>query len=646
MASARDGLQRRLYAWRHLAAALVLLVCALLLHASERGRTITADESLHLIRGQAFWWTGSARLSIAHPPLANAITSLPFALAGEDPWDPIAAADPAQAEEVPTKAEAMRALSGWSVGNPLPMTKEYFRHDFIQAKIELGIARHVMMLWTLVFAASLYVWCERRWGFATGLLALILVTLHPTLLAHGRLVTTDLPAAATTFWGLMALIAWVERPSWLRLLAFAPAASAMVLVKHSGPIYVLVFAAILLVFAWRGGGGFRDPIRWRRVSTTFAQLVVAALVVGLALAAAYRFDRVGLRVDELLALPEPQHWIARRRDGNVLDASLLRFLPDWLRLPFPYTWLVGVASVGEQNELGHGRYFLGMYGRAWHPLYFPIMLFAKSPTGLLALLGLGGVIGWRWRRTLTIGTRVLLAFMLVTLALSCFSRINIGVRHALPLVPIMIVFAARAGALVWTQVEARPAWLRTRARARGFVVACVLGNAIGAAWTFPTWLGDFNLLVGGPTGGHFISVVGEDWGQDLDDLALALEREGVTKIRYYTSFYSRQEELEAAGIRVVRLRCNKPREGPEPIVIHRADWVRQRSGCFEWMGDAEPDLVVNHHMLVFLDPPKVPLELVEPVEAKPEPGPGLARPRPAADDDATDATDEGDDERG
>jgi hypothetical protein len=601
---------RRPRPWRHLAAALVLVLCAILLHASERGRTLTADESLHVIRGHAYWWTESARLSIAHPPLANAITSLPFAADGSEPWN---ALDP----DGPTKAEALRELQGWDIGNPLPLSKHYFRHDFIAAKIELGFARHVMMLWTLVFAASLYVWCERRWGFATGILALTLTTLYPTLLAHGRLVTTDLPATATTMWGLMALIAWVERPSWLRLLVFVPVVSAMVLVKHSGPLYVLVFAAILLACAWRGWGGFADPLRWRRVTTTFVQLSVAALFVGLAIAAAYRFDRVGLTVGELLALPEPHNWIARRRDNNVLDASFLRFLPDGLRVPFPYAWVLGIASVGEQNELGHGRYFFGMYGRAWHPLYFPVMLFIKSPTGLLALLGLGGWMGWQRRSTLSSASKLLLAFLLVCLGSSCLSRINIGVRHALPLVPILIVFAARAGALLWTQIDARPTWLRTHARARAFVIACVLGNAAGAAWTFPHWLGDFNVLVGGPRGGHLISMVGEDWGQDLGDVAEALDQHGVTQIRYYTTFYLRGEELQHHGVRVRRLRCEKPHSTPRTIVIHRTDWLRQRERCFAWMGDAEPDLVINHHVLVFLDPPRVPKTLPVVVDEDP-----------------------------
>ena len=46
---------------RHLLALALLLICAALLWTSERGRTLTADEPLHLVRGHAYWWTGTAR---------------------------------------------------------------------------------------------------------------------------------------------------------------------------------------------------------------------------------------------------------------------------------------------------------------------------------------------------------------------------------------------------------------------------------------------------------------------------------------------------------------------------------------------------------------------------------------------------------
>jgi hypothetical protein len=605
---------------RHLLALLVLLVCGVLLWTSERGRSLTADEPLHLVRGHALWWTHSSHLSYAHPPLANAITSLPQAGDGDEAWGLGARPDGQPREPSKSKskrkpgpdvsrAEAMTSLPGWSVAQPLDVSTAYFRHDFRAAKAELVSGRRMMMLWTLGLGLFIYVWCERRWGFATAILSLSLYSLHPTLLAHGQLATTDMPLAATVFVSLAALIAWIERPSWLAVLGFAVASTAMVLSKHSGLAYVVVMSAMLLGAAALGRGGFatKPGGRARHVALTAAQLGLVAAAMILAIDAMYLFDRVGLTVAEILAEPEPRNWISKKHDYQLLEHSPLAKLPDGLRLPVPYTWLLGLATVSEQNAMGHGNYFFGVRGDSGHPLYFPVMLFAKSPTGLLVLLGLGvwlGIGRLRAKHSPSLATWVLLMFSAFAFLSACASDINIGVRHVLPLLPIMVVFAGRVGAMLVEPVNlgqaSRPELPRALhgRRGRALVGVCVLGCALGAASTFPTWLGDFNLVVGGPSGGHRISVIGEDWGQDLGDLADLADTQGWTGVAYHTTFPLRREELEARGLAVHKLDCKEPYRGPDPVIIHLTDWAR-RPDCFKWLGERSPAHVVNHHMLVF-----------------------------------------------
>jgi hypothetical protein len=167
----------------------------------------------------------------------------------------------------------------------------------------------------------------------------------------------------------------------------------------------------------------------------------------------------------------------------------------------------------------------------------------------------------------------------------------------------MIVLAGRTGQLLLEGGEADhspgiPSWLGVGRRGLAVVLTCVLGCAAGAAWTFPSWLGDFNLLVGGPAGGHRISVTGEDWGQDLGDLAELAHAQGWERIVYHTNFPLRREELEARGLKVHKIGCKKPYDGPDPIVIHLSDWAR-RHHCFEWLDHRQPTHVINHHLLVF-----------------------------------------------
>lgn len=594
---------------RHLVALLLLLLCGVLLWTSEHGRSLTADEPLHLVRGNALWWTHTSRLSYAHPPLANAITSLPQAGSGDEPWGLGATPDgqprkPSKRGPSPdsTRAEAMTSLPGWAVAQPLDISTAYFRHDFRAAKAELISARRMMMLWTLGLGLFIYVWCERRWGFATAIASLSLFSLHPTLLAHGQLVTNDMPIAATVFVSLAALIAWIERPGWLPVLGFLLATTAMVLSKHSGLACVVLMSLMVLGAAALGYGGFATQPggRARRVALTAGQLALVAVAMILAIDAMYLFDRVGLSVAEILAEPEPHSWIGKKLDYELLEHSVIAQLPANLRLPVPYTWLLGLATVSEQDAMGHGNYFFGVRGSSGHPLYFPVLLFAKSPTGLLVLLGIAvwlGVGRLRAKQLPSVATTVLVVFSAFTLLSACMVDINIGVRHVLPLLPIMVVFAGRVGALLVESAPETPRPLHGR-RGRALVVACVLGCALGAASTFPAWLGDFNLLVGGPSGGHRISVIGEDWGQDLGDLADLADAQGWTGVAYHTTFPLRREELEARGLDVHKLDCKQPYSGSDPVVIHLSDWVR-RPDCFTWLGERRPAHVVNHHMLVF-----------------------------------------------
>src|SRR5690606_29828676 len=99
-------------------------------------------------------------------------------------------------------------------------------------------------------------WVERRYGWTAAIVALALFSVHPTLLAHGRLVTTDMPLAATALFSLAAAIAWIERPGWTRVGLFGLATTAMVLSKHSGVVYTVVLSLIVLGAAALGRGGF------------------------------------------------------------------------------------------------------------------------------------------------------------------------------------------------------------------------------------------------------------------------------------------------------------------------------------------------------------------------------------------------------
>lgn len=565
---------------RHLVAVALLLLLFGLLLGSERGRSPTADEPNHLVRGVAYWAAPDVRLSSAHPPLANAFAGIPAALGDREP--------------------DFERFEGWETARQVRVSRAYVRQDYGQARRELRWGRLMIMLLSVGFGAYLYGWTDRRWGWPTAPFALALYVLHPTLLAHGRLMTTDLAIVAAGFVACTAALAYAEARGFWRWVGLAAAVCFMVGVKHSGgPLFVLL-SAIVMVWAAAGWGRFEAHPLPRRLAEAAGSLFAVGLVVLLFVNGLYRFEETGLTVQQLLDHPEPSSWVARRWEGGVIsEQGPLGRLPRGLPIPLPYTYVAGLFTVRAQNAMGHGEFFFGLRDQPGHPLYFPTLLVLKSPVGLLTLLGaaLGLVVARRRLPSATTG--FMLALCALFLVAVMRSRINIGVRHAMLLLPFAAVFAARGAALLWTE-GAGPD------RLRRVLVGLALGAcALAVAWPFPRYLGYFNGLAGGPGGGLKVSVIAEDWGQDLEDAAAVLrDLRPDTPVHYYSMFGLRFDELRHHGLEVRRLKCSQELPAGSLVLLHLTDIVRKEHKCFPWREDLEPLTVVGHHLHVYEVPPR------------------------------------------
>src|ERR1019366_3923803 len=102
-----------------------------------------------------------------------------------------------------------------------------------------------------------------------------------------------------------------------------------------------------------------------------------------------------------------------------------------IRLPFPELYQ-GIQAVAKHDKEGHLSYLLGKISLSGFWYYYPVVLAVKTPLGFLALAAAGAALGWRNRGELR-HARLPLAFAAGILAVGFFSRINIGVRHILPI---------------------------------------------------------------------------------------------------------------------------------------------------------------------------------------------------------------------
>jgi 4-amino-4-deoxy-L-arabinose transferase-like glycosyltransferase len=542
----------------------ICLAMGAVLVTAERATSPTTDEHLHLTRGLAWWWADDTRLSWPHPPLGQLVAAAPVALLAE----PIEIAD----------------LEGYDTADMKRASLRYFE-SYDVARAQLSTARRTMIALAVLLAIYLYEWIRRRYGARLALMTTLLYAANPVLLAHAGLMTTDFPVTAVALIALLQLHDYLLGSSWWGLLGLILAVGALLTTKLTGIIVAVILLPPAVFFAATGRGRFSGQSARRRALELGRDVALAAVVGLLIVNAVYRFHDTGLTTSEIIQHQMPP---GLKKERMRQEDFVLRFWPDGIPMPLPFTYLYSVQFVKEQNARGHAGYFLGQRRPKGTPGYFPVLLTAKLPSGMIALLVAGLALALRRRfRGLPLDVWVHGYFVLVYLALSFNSHINIGVRHVLLIVPSLAILAGRAANALW---KVGPA-------GRFATIGCTSAVVMGTLVAYPRFIGDFNWLVGGRSGGHWVNVVGEDWGQDVNELAAWQKYEDVP-LSYFAQNELRYSELSYLGARAHRFECYfKPPED-HWVAFHLTPRVRENR-CLLPYAHREPDLVLNDHILLF-----------------------------------------------
>ncbi len=547
---------------QHALAALLIGAITLAGLTATLARSPTSDEPFHITRGLAFWWTGDTRLSYAHPPLANLIAAVPGALS--------------------VHRTDLTAVKGWEEPSILHVAQNYVPVHYRSARQALMLGRLMGLGWLVLLSAYVYAWCLPRFGWNVAMLAIAMVGLNPTMLAHAGLVTTDFPLTAMICIAVLEGARYLSTPGWISLLRFGLAAGCAASVKFTAILPLVLIGAIGTFYPLLSHGRFQQTSWWKRYTRFLGEALCLLAVVLTVIAATYRFQHLFETVDRIAQM-----------DAKPKEFGEWKKLFGNFRLPVPATYFRGLVSVDRHNENGHGTFFLGEIIVKGHWAYFPLLLIMKTPfvTQAAAVFGAGASLVRRWwARRLALSIEHVL-FVLVPVgmfALFMRANLNIGFRHALSVVPFLAIVAARGLGLL----------LERRARWGQIVVGIFLtANVVECVRARDDFLGYFN--VGGEVGSR-VSVVGEDWGQDVPEIAQYL-RKAVSPIYYQPGAIGGSEELRLRGVKSKLFDCNSKIPAGSVVVLHRADSVRE-AGCYRWRKKATLLTTIHHHVEIFRIP--------------------------------------------
>jgi 4-amino-4-deoxy-L-arabinose transferase-like glycosyltransferase len=486
------------------AIAVIVLAASGLALAASRRNSLTFDESFIIAVGARGLVTGDYSVAYEHPPGMLMIYGAAARAAG-----------------IRLPSERQSALQSTEVFNY--GQDALFRSGNDPERIAFA-ARIVAMLFAMGLGLAVATFAWRRAGPRAALFATTMVMLMPDIMAHAGIAYGDLPSALLFLLGLWAWDLAVRNPTARTAIVAAVVTGLALSVKFNA----LALGPAALVLTIVEGIRRRGDTAWmRRVGKL---LPLATVVVWAVLVVTYRGD---------------------------LTLGLFR---------------QAIANNLSHVAAGHGAptLLLGRISNDGFWYFFPVALLLKTPAAFhgLALLAIAGcVIHWQatgmtWRAAIGHPLRMLPIAIALYVVILLRAKLNIGVRHAMPLLPLLAL--ATGIGIDWF-------WRRAGRAGRGLVAAGITAFSISTLVYYPWFLTYLTEYVPDRrSAAHRVMVDSNlDWGQGLLALREFMRRENVPAV--YLSYFG-SAVPEGYGIRYVAMRSFFPLL-KQPVPASSPEWV-------------------------------------------------------------------------
>jgi len=143
---------------------------------SIQQKSITSDEIAHITAGYSYLKTFDFRINPEHPPMIKMISAIPLLFVNPN---------------LPTNIESWDLMKNdvWEEWHYSPMFFYKYNNNADQI---LFWSRIPMILIGLLMGIYVYRFAKQLYGTKPGLFALLLFSFSPNIIAHSRLVTTDI----------------------------------------------------------------------------------------------------------------------------------------------------------------------------------------------------------------------------------------------------------------------------------------------------------------------------------------------------------------------------------------------------------------------------------------------------------------------
>ena len=597
----------------------LLIFMFVLAFLSMGNDSATMDELAHIPAGYSYISQKDMRLNPEHPPLLKDLAGLSAWFGSKFTARPI---------HFPGQAESWRE----GVNNQWDFGADFLYRSGNDADKIIFWSRLPMLLIMLLLGLYVFKWARELYGNKAGLLALFLYSLSPTFLAHGRLVTTDVGAAAAFFIATYYLIKWLQKPKPKNLIWSGLVFGLALLTKFS--LVLLIPYFIFLVIIW-------TILKKRSLLKSLSALLLIGLIGLILVWPVYQFQTWNYPPERQQTDTE---FILQSFSNRTLADSVIWLADKPILRPYGQFFL-GLLMVMQRAVGGNTTYFLGEVSAAgWH-YYFPIVFLIKIPLPLLILILIALLlVAWQikkpfWKKPIRRSVNWLknyptefafFSFLALYWTFSIKSNLNIGIRHILPTFPF--VYLLVSGQINhWLAANFGSILENFKLTARGIghtlkssvlfvfrtyfkysIVAILLfWYAWGTLAIYPHFLAYFSQLIGGAKNGYqYVTDSNLDWGQDLKRLSQFVEENKIDKIylNYFggasAEYYLKDKYQPWWGDRdPAELPPNSWLAVSATLLQGGRGWpaagFKEKTGYYNWLNQYEPVTVIGHSIFVY-----------------------------------------------
>lgn len=479
--------------------------------------SLIVDEIPHVGSGYGYVKALDYRLNPEHPPLAKALAAAPLLFLN------------LKQTAFETRFWLNDINGQWDFGRFLIFQSGN------NADLITKVVKFPMLIFFILSAILIFKWAKKLYGRKAGVMALILFSFSPTIIAHSRFVATDVAALFGVLVASFFFIRYLENPNkknlWLAGIIFG----VSMLTKFSTFLLVPFFLILAVVYAFISK---KHLPKIKIILNTILIFVIGFIFIvwPVYYLFTYNYPPARQAADSKFLLSS---------FGSKTLANIVVFLADKPVIRALAQYGLGLLMVTQRAVGGNTTYFLGEVSAKGWRYYFPVVYVIKEPLPWLIFLIIS-IIFLAWQFNLKHFLRfknikdwiknhftefAMLLWLLIYWSSSIKSNLNIGVRHLLPTYPFAIILVSgqikRIFDLIKNKLKSTILYFSLLTLCF-FLFAWYIFEAINV---WPYYLTYFNQIAGGPSGGYrYVVDSNLDWGQDLKRLSMWVEKNNVNKI--------------------------------------------------------------------------------------------------------------------